>query len=69
MPSLGTLESGKTGGEGRLKAWVDGAAVWDTSVPFFGATSGTVSVGRNSSGCDSVSAELSSVVVDLRQVP
>jgi hypothetical protein len=69
LPSFGALDRpGQAGGEGRLRAWVGDAAVWDTMVPYFGAESGTVSLGRNAALSAAVGAELRSVVVDLRQV-
>jgi hypothetical protein len=69
MPSFGALDhAGRSDGESRLIARVDGVAVWDTEVPFFGAASDSVSIGRNSTGCSPMAAELRSVVVDIHQV-
>jgi hypothetical protein len=69
MPSFGALDAtGKAGGENRLRVRVDGVAVWDTTVPFFGAGSETVSIGKNARGSSTASAELSAVVVGVQQV-
>jgi hypothetical protein len=67
MPSLAALDTGGDG-EGRLRASVDGAEVLDAQVPFFAAASETVAVATNASRCASTAAELSSVVIDIRQV-
>jgi len=69
MPSFGALGgAGAAAGEGRLGASVDGHAVWDTRVPYFGAASESVSVGRNRAKCPSAGEELTAVVIDLHQV-
>jgi hypothetical protein len=70
MPSLGTLDKpGAPTGEGRLRAWVGGSQIWDASVPYFGAASDSVSLGRNSCASAAMGPELTSVVVDVGQVP
>lgn len=69
MPSFRTLDKpGFAGGESRLRAWVGGEAVWDAKVPYFGAPSESVSLGRNDSASASMGADLTPVVVDIRQL-
>jgi hypothetical protein len=69
MPSFATLDKAALAdGESRLRAWVGGAPVWDAKVPYFGAASGSVSLGTNASASPAMGAELTSAVVDLRQV-
>jgi hypothetical protein len=67
-PSFAKLDGPPgTEGEGRLRVQVDGAPVWDLNVPFYGSTSGEVSVGRNTCGSSATGAELQSAVLNLRQ--
>ncbi len=68
MPSFASLDrAGMNAGEGRLRVWINERLAWDAEVPFFGAASESLSIGRNPSGCAAVAAELSSVVIDARQ--
>jgi hypothetical protein len=71
MPSLRALDATPDmgGHEGVLRADVDGAKVWEQSVPYFLAPSSSVSVGKNAGNVPGIEAELGSVVAGLRQVP
>jgi hypothetical protein len=69
MPSLACLDAPHrdAGGEGPLKVSVDGKAVWEQAVPFYYATSDSLSVGRNAAGFSTAGPELRCAVMGLQQ--
>lgn len=68
LPSFRAL--GSTGGErrGKLSVRVDGQTVWTAEVPFYPAPDDTLVIGENRAGSSMAAPELTSVVLDLRQV-
>jgi hypothetical protein len=71
MPSLASLGGQHEGaeGEGRLEASADGTSVWEARVPYYGAPSDSISVGKNDSGFLTAGVELRSTAIELHQEP
>jgi hypothetical protein len=71
MPSLRALDAKgpPSGHEGVLRIDLDGARVWESSIPYYLAPSGSVSVGAGAANAPEAADEHSSVVADLRQIP
>ena len=71
MPSLPALDAKEPPGvrEGVLRVALDGASVWEPNVPYFPATSASVSAGLNSAGLAAAGPELRCAVAGLRQAP
>jgi hypothetical protein len=69
VPSLAHLDSpnAPVGGDGSLRVSVDGETVWNRSVPFFYASSNSVSLCQNPTGFSTAATELSGAVISLHQ--
>lgn len=70
LPAFRTLGSaGGTAQKGALRVRVDGRVVWEAEVAFYPAANQTLMLGENRAGSSVAASELTSVVLDVRQVP
>lgn len=69
LPSFRALDSTGTAQTGKLRVRVDGQVVWEADVSFYPAASETLVIGENRAGSSVATPELTSVVLDVRQIP
>jgi putative flippase GtrA len=68
LPSFAALDDPSvSSGTGNLKAEVDGTAVWELPVPFYGAGSATFAFGKNAVGSSIALPSISCRLGDIRQ--
>lgn len=68
FPSFRALDQGGGARTGRLRVRVDGRTVWDADVSFYPAKSDTVAIGQNRAGSSVAKPELTSVLLEARQL-
>ncbi|MBI5426135.1 MAG: GtrA family protein [Opitutae bacterium] len=69
LPAFPTLGGNGAAQKGPLRVRVDGRVVWETEVSFYPAASETLVLGENRAGSSVAAPELTSVLLDVRQVP
>jgi putative flippase GtrA len=69
LPSFRQLGSSGAAQKGKLRVSYDGRVVWEAELAFYPATNETLVIGENRAGSSVAAPELTSVVLDVRQVP